>query len=260
MAFTHIGNIGTALSTSNNQASLVMTTSAALEAGNLGVLIIAVDNPTGTEGPSTAVSSVTNSGTAATWTRAVGFTNTNGGAAQDGADISIWYAQPRTTIASGATITATFANATTSDASAMSCREFTVATGSKIGVSATNTLANDAAAQGSLNATTPNAQHLRVRAIASESSSTTALTPTSTWTIFTQAISGAGTSATEIGIRGEFLISTDTSAASAPTGGAGAVDHASAYVAFIEVPVFEDFDEVTQQPWFLSAKADTQGY
>src|SRR4051812_21735752 len=122
MAFASVGTLGSALSSGNNQVSLAITTSAAAEVGNLVVLIIANDNPTGTEGASTATSGVTDNsgGIGNLWRQAVGFTNTNGGAAQDGADISIWYTVVRTQIANGGTITATFTNAATSDATAMS--------------------------------------------------------------------------------------------------------------------------------------------
>jgi hypothetical protein len=235
MTFAHVGNIGTALSTANNQVSLVMTTSATAAANSVVVVLVAVDNSQATTGASTAVSGVADSA-GNTYTRAIGFANASAAPAnQAGADISIWYSKLGTQLASGGTITATFANSALADASAMSARNFSMGAANSLAVEGTGTLANNAAAQGSLNVTTTNIECLRVRGIASESSSTTALTPTSTWTIFTQAISGAGTSDTEMGVRGEFLISTATGAASAPTGGAGAVDHASAYVAFKEV-------------------------
>lgn len=237
MAIASIGTLGTALSTVANQATLVLTTSAAAEAGNFIVLAISVDNMQTTDGDSTAVSGVVDSTGGNVWKRAKGFANGQG-TNQTGADISIWYCDVFVTIPSSGTITATFTNATLADASAMSAWEFSKGAGKFIGVEGTpGGLANDAASAGSLNVTTANISCLRFRAIAAESSSTTALTPTGGWTIITQAVSGAGTSNTEMGVRGEFIISTATGAASAPTGGAGAVDHASAYVAFKEVDI-----------------------
>lgn len=233
MAFAHVGNIGTALSTANNQSSLVMTTSATASVGQLLVLIVAVDNRATTDGDDSAVSGVTDSA-GNTWTKAIQFANGQG-TNQTGASCSIWYTAVTAQLTSGGSITATFTTATLADASAMTCKNYSMAAGSTVAVEATNTLANDAASAGSLNATTSNIECLRVRGIASESSSTTVITATASWATFTQAISGAGTSDTEMGVRGEWIISTGTGSASAPTGGAGAVDHASVYAAFREV-------------------------
>ncbi len=235
MAFAHVGNMGTALSTGNNQSSLVITTTATALVGSLVVVLVAVDNNQTTDGDSTAVSGVVDSA-GNTYTRGKEFANGNG-TNQTGADVSIWYKILTSQLTSGGTITASFTSATTADASAMTAKNFSVASGSTVAIEGTpGSLANDAASAGSLDVTTSNIACLRVRAIAAESSSTTALTPTAGgWAIFAQAVSGAGTSDTEMGIRGEWIINTATGAASAPTGGAGAVDHASAYVAFREV-------------------------
>lgn len=239
MTIASVGTLGTALSSGNNQTSLVLTTSAAAEVGNLVILAVAVDNDQTTDGDSTAVSGVVDSSGGNTWIKAKSFANGQG-AAQAGADCSIWYTVVRTQIANGGTITASFTSATTADASAMSAWEFTKDPASTISIEGTpGSLANDGANAGALDVTTANIAALRVRAIASESNSSTALTPTAGgWAIITQAISGAGTSATEMGIRGEWRIATGTSFSSAPTGGAGAVDHASVYVAFKEVPTY----------------------
>lgn len=234
MAFAHVGNLGTALSSANNQASLVLTTTATAAAGSLVVVLVAVDNNQTTDGDATQVASVADSA-GNSYARGKEFANGQG-TAQTGAEVAIFWKLLDTQLASGGTITATFTTASTADASAMTAKNFSVAVGSTVAVEGTpGGLANDAASAGSLNVTTANLACLRVRAIAAESNSTTALTPTATWAIFAQAVSGAGTSATEMGIRGEWLISTGTGAASAPTGGAGAVDHASAYVAFREI-------------------------
>src|SRR5262245_11746514 len=240
MAFAHVGDIGTALSTVGSQTSLVMTTSATLEAGNVCVLIIAVDNVSGSDGDDAAVASVADSASNI-WTKAIQFANAQTGQGA-GACSSIWFTRARTQLNSGGTITATFTGSSIG-ASGMSAKEYTMSASKRLALVATNTLANDGAAAGSLNATTPNVSCLRVRGIASESNSTTVLTNTASWAIFTQAISGAGTSATEMGVRGEWIISTGTGSASAPTAGAGAVDNASTYAAFIEAD-YQDWDNL----------------
>ena len=236
MAFASVGTLGTRANTGNNQASSAITTSAAAEAGNLVVLLIAVDaNSAGADGDDLAVASVSDSAGGNTWLKGAQFANTQGALAA-GTSCSIWYSKLTNTIASGGTITATFTTAANSDESAMSAWEFTV--GGTVAIEGTpGVLANDGAAQGSLNVTTANIECLRIRVVASESATATALTKTAAFTsLFTQALSG-GSGVAAQGIRGEWLISTSTGQASAPTGGAGAVDHASVYVAFKEVIV-----------------------
>jgi hypothetical protein len=166
-------------------------------------------------------------------TRAKGFANGNG-TVQLGADCSIWYLRLASTLPSSSSIIASFTTAAQADASAMTAKNFSL-TGSGVAVEATAGLANDAANAGSLDAATSNIACLRVRGIASETHVTTALTPTASWAIFASVTSAASGGDTEMGVRGEWIISTGTGAASAPTGGAGAVDHASAYVAFREL-------------------------
>jgi len=233
MAFADLGQVGTASNTGNNQATTTILTTASCVSGELVVVLAAVDNNQTTDGDATQVSDIIDSG-GNTWTRAKEFANGQG-SAQAGAEIAIFYSKLTNAVASGGTIRATFTSATTCDASALTARRFSMGATKTPVVVSSNTAAVDAASNvGSLVATTAAVESLRVRGIASEANVTTVLTPTSTWTIFTQAISGAGTSATEMGVRGEFKIATSTNLASAPTGGAGAVDHASAVVAFVE--------------------------
>ncbi len=243
MTISAVTQIGTALSSGNNQASLAITTSAAAEVGRLVVVSIALDNNGTSDGAVTDVSSVTDSA-GNIWERAVEYANGSPGS-QAGATVAIWWTIVRTQIANGGTITATFTVATTTDATAMSAMKATLGAGFTVRVAATNS----ADGQASLDAATPNVECLRVRAVASESNSSTALTPTGGgWAIITQAISGAGITATEMGIRGEWLVSTGTGGASAPTGGAGAVDHASAYAAFQEVAPVDGYQRPLAGP------------
>jgi hypothetical protein len=236
MAFAFVADIGTASSSADNQASRAITTTAAAAQYSLVVVLVAVDNIQTADGNGTAVASMVDSA-GNVYRRAKEYVNGNG-ATQTGADVSIWYSQLQTALGAGGTITATFTTASLADASAMTASNFTVAaTYSAVLEGATPaTEAVDAGAVGSIDVTTANIETLRVRAIATESNSATALTPTASWTIFAQAVSGAGTSDTEMGIRGEWVIYTGTNNASAPTGGDGAADHASAYVAFKEIP------------------------
>ncbi len=258
MAFAHVGNLGTALSSGNNQASLAITTTAQALAGSVVIVLVADDNNQTTDGDSTATASVADSA-GNLYIRGKEFANGQG-TVQTGADIGIFYSLLTATLASGGTITATFTSSANSDATAMTAKNFSVGAGNTIEIEGTpGGLADDAANAGSLDVTTRNMECLRIRAIASESSSATALIPTASpvFAIFAQAISGAGTSATEMGVRGEWIISTGTGAASAPTGGAGTVDHASAYVAFREVTFFHRYQDPIP---FLTRPPEMQGY
>lgn len=232
MTWAAVGSLGTHQSATLNQASSVLTTTATLEVGNVAILAIAVDNHQTTDGDEGAVSGVVDSA-GNTWVKAAEFTNGNG-VAQGGATCSIWYTKATTQLTSGGTITASFTNSASRDASAMSAHEFTVTAGAVISVEASATLANDGADPGSLNATTPNAEFLRFRAIATESKVTVVLTPTAGWTAITAMGVSVGATTVCMWVSGEFIISTATSAASDPA--AYVSTHSSVYVAFKEAP------------------------
>jgi hypothetical protein len=231
MAFTSIGSAGIASSFTNDQASLALTTTATIDAGNLCVLIVACDNNQTTDGDEVAVTGVTDDA-GNTWQKAVEFTNGQG-SAQAGAVCSIWYLQPALNLNSGAIVTIALSNSTSRDAVAATTWEFSTG-GANVSVAGVNSIAADGSNTiGSLNVVTANAEHLRVRGFATESrGSVDSVTYTGTWTNFTPSYADDGTNATSMSAFGEFLISTATGGASAPTG-SNARDHASAYVAFL---------------------------
>lgn len=232
MAFTDLGGFGTAQSSTANQASTTLTTSATANAGNLFIIIVAVDNNQTTDGDEGAVTSVTDSVGGNTWIKGLEFCNGQG-AAQAGATCSLWYSLLSSQLASGSVITVNFSNSASRDKSVIISEVFSVATGNTVAVEATNSLANDGADPGSLNATTANIACLRFRGIASETNSTTSLTPTTNWTPVSANQTAGGGAAANMAARAEFIISTGTSSASDPT--FVAADTASVYVAFKEV-------------------------
>lgn len=230
MAIAHVGNIGTNTNITNNQANITVTLTAGASAGDLVVVLVAVDNNQTASGSSSAVSGVSdNSGGGNTWTKAVGWCYSSG-STNSGADCSLWYSKLAGALSTSNIITATFTTATTSDCQAITVHRFT---GAGLAIEGTATGSATAAADPpSLNITTANIQCLRIRGIASESSATTALTVTSSWTALTQAVADKGTTTTSQAIRGEFRISTGTGDASDPT--LFSADHASVYAAFKE--------------------------
>jgi hypothetical protein len=229
MAFSDLGSLGGVGSTANNQVSLALSTAAAVAVGNLIVVVVAVDNPQ--SGGDSGVSGVTDTG-GNTYTKAIQVCNAV--AAQGGASVSIWYSKATTGLAAGATITATFSNATFSDASAMTARKFGGFTGTiEIEGTAGTLLHNTAADPGSLNVTTSNIECLRVRGCAVQVGNNTNLTPTASWTAWANGNSATTGTTGEMCARAEHRIFTGTGAASDPTY-VSAIS-ANAYVAFKEV-------------------------
>lgn len=232
MAWTDGGQIVGGASTANNQANLTVATTAAVNTGEVAIVMVCVDNITTGSGDTGEVSGVTIGGVAMTKI----LQNTrDGGAAQAGSTVSLWILHNLgSNIASGSNVVATFTNNTTSDASAMTGRKFTVASGKTYSIDGTNSSTSATTNPGSLDVTTDNSSHLRVRAIGCEFDTTQALTVTASWTAFTEAGSAATGTTTEQVIEGEFRIVTGTNGASAPTLGS-ACDNASVYAALSEV-------------------------
>jgi hypothetical protein len=226
VAFSDLGNLGAGGSSANNQISLTVATVAAVNAGDFVAIAITVDNRISGGGDDLSVSGVTIGGIALTKSRQ----NATNLAAQAGASVSLWFGQPGA-LSSGVNMVATFTTASTSDASALSARRFSVAgTVSEDGDNATT---STTATPGSLDVTTANAERLRIRAIGCEFDSTQTLTATGSWTAWTEAASAASGTIIEQVIEVEHRIVTATSSASNPSLGS-ACDNASVYAAFQE--------------------------
>lgn len=236
MAFTDLGSIGATGATTNNQASLALTTTAACSAGELVVVAVADDNRlSGADADGSEVSGVADSG-GNTWTKALGWANNEGGT-QLGSSISLWYSVLTNAIANGGTITASFTSATLSDATALTARHFSYSGGS-LAVEATNSISSDDSTDPlSLNATTANIECLRIRAIGIEAISED-LVATTNWTAWDSGNSAASGGGIEICVRVEHRISTGTGDASSPPPASWepAGSSASVYVAFKVVP------------------------
>lgn len=234
MAWSSVGQAGSAVSGGNNQASIAVTlnTQAGSGAaiGDLLVLTVAVDNASSSDGDEGAVTGVVDSGGVNVWSKAAEFCNGQG-ASQAGATCSIWYAPITSALTTAATVTASFSNNTARDATAANVWRFTASTGTPA-VAATTWLAADAAQPGSIDisAPVPGTSYIRFRGIASESTLTTALTTTAGWTTIG---TGRASATAAMSYRGEFVISTATTQASNPTFSA-TPDHASVYALFVE--------------------------
>src|SRR5262245_7443097 len=231
MAFSDLGNLGAGGSTANNQGSLTVATAQAVGATDFVAIAVTVDNRTTGGGDLSDVTGVTIGGVALTLSRQ----NATNVAAQAGAAVSLWYGKPGA-LSSGVNMVATFNNATTSDASALSSRLFSVTAGAAVSEDGDNATTSTTTNPGSLDVTTANAERLRIRAIGCEFDSTQALTVTGSWTAWTEGASAASGTTTEQVIEVEHRIVTAANSASAPTLGS-ACDAASVMAAFKEEDV-----------------------
>jgi hypothetical protein len=204
------------------------STSAAINAGDLVVLSVAYDAFALVEGElSYEPTSVTTGGVALE--HVVTEVLVSGSAYPA---ISTWYFVATGAIASGATIAIAWAGAVAAKALRLSA--FTRDTSKTIVVAASATTTATAADPGSLSANPFTGAHgLYWYAVAGATSSATGLSGTSgSWFSWGGATANTGTSATSIGIRGEYTIQTATTFASNPTW--VACDHAAQQAIFRE--------------------------
>lgn len=230
MTIADLGSLGATGNSGNNQVTTTLIITNSVLTGDLVIVCVACDNRVAGGGDDAAISGVTLGGVTLSLARQ----NASNLAAQAGASCSLWWAVANVDVASGSTVTAVTTSAATSDATGVTARRFSIGKSSQISVASTNALANDAADPGALVATTTNAEHLRVRAIAGEASAALGgLTVTAGWTDWADGDSAATGTAAECAVRCESIITTSTTGVSDPTW--GTCDNASVYVAFREL-------------------------
>lgn len=227
MSFASVGSLGT--STENtSDTSAVLTTTAQLDAGNLGIVAFALDNFNGTDADHSEVTGVVDS-SGNTWTKLIEYTNGQTGAGL-GATVSVWYTIAASTLALGGTVTGTLANAVTGKA--ISGWEFTLTAGATLVTESSTQAVGDAAdpaaiALSGLN----NVEHLWFHALALESAALT-YTQDSDYTDIDSA-TGGGAGAAGMGIYGGFRIVTGTGD-TVDVATSSARDHAQVLVALVE--------------------------
>lgn len=198
--------------------------------GDVLVFLIAKDNAATSNGNTNEVTSITDLGTN-TLVKAREFCNARGAAA-GGATVAVYYCKVTQTIANNTVATINFSSSTT--ASAVSVRKFTSSL-SSIQVYAGNDSAVTAGAPGSLSHTGPGSECLYIRAIATENSDTTGLTVSGGgFATFDQSVTSGGSAVTNMGIRGEYLISSSSGTVTSNPSLINA-DHANVFVVLQEV-------------------------
>ena len=228
-AFATVGTFCTAQS-KTAQDPYTFTTSAQLDQNNLGIIVVATDNLTGTDGNNNEHVGITDAASNS-WTKAREFTNGQGAAAA-GVTVSVWYSKAGANLASGGNVTVDFSGSIT--AKAVTCWEFTMDTTKVIQVDGGADLANDGADAGAITLSgLANIEHLWLRGTGVENNGTT-YTASTNYTTFTHTSSTTSGNpvASNIGARGELRVFTGTSDSTDPT--TAAADNASAMVVLSE--------------------------
>lgn len=143
MAFARVA--GTASGNNKTAANTISTgvPNATLPAGDLIIVIVAMDNTATVDGDNGEVTSITDSVGGNTWTKLREFTNSQAAAA-GGATLSIWYSILTNAIGTvGTSITANLAN--TVAAKIIIAQRFTLAAGKTVAIAGVQDIAVDAA-------------------------------------------------------------------------------------------------------------------
>lgn len=216
MAIANVGAGGSGVS-STSSTSFTLTTTAAYDVGDFGVLCVTTDNIATADGDTNTHTSVT--GGTGTWAKIGEYTNTVGGAAGDGVCTSLWVFDPSGTNAISTVFTINLSGNATDKAAQI--QKLTKASGKGIRLAAgvTNPITNGTDASNGFGSVAfsglSSANRLWFRALGKEANSTTSITPT---TSFTQGqnIRSRNNAAAVIS-RAEFRINTSTGLTSNPT-------------------------------------------
>lgn len=209
----------------------VFATDAQLDAGNVGVCLIATDNDgngTDTDDFGTVTDAALN-----TW-NVIGENEVDNGSAGGGAALLIAYTKATSNLSGDITVDLSASRT----AKVASCWEFTVSGGATISQAGTEQKEDVTSGSGlEVGALTigslSSAEHLWIRAWASERNSNDVTSYTGSWSNFTAQFTTGGGSAANMAVNGEFIIATATSQESNPTTPSG-TDRASSMVALDE--------------------------
>lgn len=231
MAWTSVGVSGMlGSSVLSTLATITLNGQAGSGASVNDVLVYTISVPNvsaGADQDEGLVTSVDDSG-GNTWVKAAEWSNTQG-ALSAGVCCSIWYSQTRTALTTSNTVSAHLEPARSRTGIIW---RFRPGAGATIRTIATTWLSVDGGQPGSIDIALPSGggqEYLRFRGIASETTLTTALTTTAGWTSIGTTREGANSGGS---VRGEFIITAATTAASNPT--FGSIDQASVYAVLEE--------------------------
>lgn len=231
MTLASVGSIGSNNKKTFPSSSITITTSAAANSASLVIVVSSSDNVSASDGNTTEVSSITDSAGGNTWVKAREYCNSNA-SANAGATCSVWYSKLTNQIASSGTITVNYGFSIS--AMAASAWNFSMNSTSTLQIDSPQDLGVDAGQPGSLSISSlPSKEYLFFRGIAGESSSASALTVSSGYTEITRNQTTGLPEAGNMAVRGEFIITTNTTSTSNPT--YVSADHASVFFALEEI-------------------------
>jgi hypothetical protein len=233
MTWASVGRAGSTGNATANTTGMAITINGVVGSGaaigDVLICAIAVDNASSVNNADNVdVTAVTDTGSNQ-WTK-VRERTVGGAAAQAGATCSLWYSRITSALSSAAVVSASFANGATSDAKAGIVWRFTASPTASIRAVDSTYVVIATSSNGVLDLAAPTPTgHLRVRAVAAETT-VTAFTTTAGWTT----IGTTRASATAaMAVFGEFLITSNSTAASNCSISAAA-DNASVYALFEE--------------------------
>lgn len=202
MAITSIGNRGTGVAGATASTTATMAPTATVAVGR--ILLVSVVSPsTGTHDSVTD----TSGNTYELLAESTGNSQT----------VSLWRTRVGVQLTTGSTITATFGSSIADKA--LGAWEFSVGSGNTLNAVSASTQTNTSTGSGFGSLTTSgmsSVEHLHWRVCGKNANSTTALTPTSSWTNTTWAIRSRNNTAARI-LRAEFRITTSAGETSNPT-------------------------------------------
>lgn len=239
MALTRLNN---AIFTGNENSESSTAFSVAnndLTAGNLAILVIAMDNLGTADADTSQVTGIIDS-KGNQWNKAGERTETNGGAAKDGSTVAVWYSVITTTLITGTdTITVSYSGALV--AKAIDVDQYTKGAGTTISIAGTvqsESIDNADAAALSISGL-DSKEYLFFRAESAETDTAGIATPTTNYTSQTgqgTLLSGSGGSEKgHVGGEIEWRILTGTGDSSNYTANDTTADRAGLFMAFQEV-------------------------
>ena len=207
---TQCGNGASAASST----SWTLTSTAAIDAGEVGVLRIANDNISTTDGDNSEITSVT--GGTGTWEKLGEYTNSQGAAA-GGVTVATWLFTPSASNASGTVFTITLASARTQKIAAL--EKWTVTSGNSLRQTTESAIVTsqvDAGAGFGSSSFTglTSKERLYLRVLGAELSTTASVAPT---TNFTALSSFRSSTSSPVSVLGEYRVNTSTGETSNPS-------------------------------------------
>jgi hypothetical protein len=229
MAWGFSANLNSSAAKNLSALAMALNVSQECLAGTVLVLVCASDNLTTSTGVTTDVTSVYDSGGSNTWIKGIEYSR--GGTVAGGATVSIWYSLITTTLASSANVSAEWSSAPA--ARAMTLNKYTIAAGSTISVEGTPQGATGALDPPSMTISgLTSGEYLFIRGIAGETNDVDQITVTSGYDVFSGSQTSGGGAASNMAVRGEYIIYTGTSQTSNPTW--VSADNADGFFALLE--------------------------